>query len=72
MSLVNRVYFDKTGVITQKTVTVTGIDCKDEVKVLSVINACETNIDEEIRSAIKRFSKEKGFELNEPTVSKAK
>lgn len=73
LSLVNRVYFDKTGVITQKTVTITGIiDCKDEVKVLSVINACETNIDEEIRSAIKRFTKEKGFELNEPTFSKAK
>ena len=72
LSLVNRVYFDKTGVITQKTVTITGIECKDEVKVLSVINACETNIDEEIRSAIKRFTKEKGFELNEPTVSKAK
>ena len=69
---VNRVYFDKTGVITQKTVNIIGVDCKGEIKVLSLINACETNIDEEIRSAIKRFVKEKGVELNEITVLNTK
>lgn len=72
LNLINRVYFDKTGVITQKTANIIRVDCKDEVKCLSLLYACEVSVDEEIFSAVKRYAKEKGIDLNEIAISDVK
>ena len=69
---VKRVVFDKTGVITDGTATVTKVVSSDVNKTLSLIAAAEQGVNGKILSAIKIYAKENDLQISDYEMNDVK
>ena len=68
----DNVIFDKTGVVTEKTAVIDKVTADNVSKVLSLLYSAEKNINNELCSAVSRYSKENSIDIEDVTISKLK